>query len=156
MDPITITVRNNGSLFITGDQMAQVRLVDHEGNEISTEGRKALSLCRCGASTKKPFCDGTHSKIGFQGAIAAQQAFDAGRDLVRKIYDRARIFRTEECHAADDGSAGPHVAAAYGTREDQNVSVALLHSHGSIILILLEKAIDSSSRTITMSEGASS
>jgi 3-phenylpropionate/trans-cinnamate dioxygenase ferredoxin subunit len=79
MDPITITVRNNGSLFITGDQMAQVRLVDHEGNEISTEGRKALSLCRCGASTKKPFCDGTHSKIGFQGAIAAQQAFDAGR-----------------------------------------------------------------------------
>ena len=79
MDPITITVRNNGSLFISGDQMAQVRLVDHEGNEISTEGRKALSLCRCGASTKKPFCDGTHSKIGFQGAVAAQQAFDAAQ-----------------------------------------------------------------------------
>ena len=79
MDPITITVRNNGSLFISGDQMAQVRLVDHEGNEISTEGRKALSLCRCGASTNKPFCDGTHSKIGFQGARAAQQAFDAAQ-----------------------------------------------------------------------------
>ncbi len=79
MDPITITVRNNGSLFISGDQMAQVRLVDHEGNEISTEGRKAISLCRCGASTNKPFCDGTHSKIGFQGAVAAQQAFDAGQ-----------------------------------------------------------------------------
>jgi 3-phenylpropionate/trans-cinnamate dioxygenase ferredoxin subunit len=79
MDRITITVRNNGSLFITGEDMARVRLVDHEGNEISLEGRKALSLCRCGASTKKPFCDGTHSKIGFQGAIAAQQAFDAGQ-----------------------------------------------------------------------------
>ena len=79
MDPITITVRNNGSLFISGDQMSGVRLVDHEGKEISTEGRKALSLCRCGASTKKPFCDGTHSKIGFQGAIAAQQAFDAAQ-----------------------------------------------------------------------------
>jgi 3-phenylpropionate/trans-cinnamate dioxygenase ferredoxin subunit len=79
MDRITITVRNNGSLFISGDDMAKVRLVDHEGNEISTEGRKAISLCRCGASTKKPFCDGTHSKIGFQGAIAAQQAFDAGQ-----------------------------------------------------------------------------
>jgi 3-phenylpropionate/trans-cinnamate dioxygenase ferredoxin subunit len=78
MDRITITVRNNGSLFISGDDMAKVRLVDHEGNEISTEGRKAISLCRCGGSTKKPFCDGTHSKIGFQGAIAAQQAFDAG------------------------------------------------------------------------------
>lgn len=79
MDRITITVRNNGSLFIAGDDMARVRLVDHEGNEISTEGRKAISLCRCGASTNKPFCDGTHSKVGFQGAIAAQQAFAAGQ-----------------------------------------------------------------------------
>jgi 3-phenylpropionate/trans-cinnamate dioxygenase ferredoxin subunit len=79
MDRVTITVRNNGSLFISGDDMAKVRLVDHEGNEISTEGRKAISLCRCGGSTKKPFCDGTHSKIGFQGAIAAQQAFDAAQ-----------------------------------------------------------------------------
>jgi CDGSH-type Zn-finger protein len=79
MDRITITVRNNGSLFISGDDMAKVRLVDHEGNEISTEGRKAISLCRCGGSTKKPFCDGTHSKIGFQGAIAAQQTFDLAR-----------------------------------------------------------------------------
>jgi 3-phenylpropionate/trans-cinnamate dioxygenase ferredoxin subunit len=78
-DKLTITVRNNGSLFIAGDQMAQVRLVDHEGNEISTEGRKALSLCRCGASSNKPFCDGTHSKIGFQGAMAAARAFDAGQ-----------------------------------------------------------------------------
>lgn len=65
--------------------MAKVRLVDHEGNEISTEGRKAISLCRCGGSTKKPFCDGTHSKIGFQGAIAAQQAFDAGQSATAAL-----------------------------------------------------------------------
>jgi 3-phenylpropionate/trans-cinnamate dioxygenase ferredoxin subunit len=78
-DKLTITVRNNGSLFIAGDQMGRVRLVDHEGNEISTEGRKAISLCRCGASSNKPFCDGTHSKIGFQGAMAAAQAFDAAQ-----------------------------------------------------------------------------
>ena len=78
-DKLTITVRNNGSLFIAGDQMARVRLVDHEGNEISTEGRKAISLCRCGASSNKPFCDGTHSKIGFQGAMAAARAFDAAQ-----------------------------------------------------------------------------
>ncbi len=83
MDRITITVRNNGSLFISGEDMGRVRLVDHEGNEISTEGRKAISLCRCGASTKKPFCDGMHSKIGFQGAIAAQQAFDAGQSVAQ-------------------------------------------------------------------------
>lgn len=79
MDPITITVRDNGPFVIAGDDMARVRLVDAQGQTISTEGRKAISLCRCGASTKKPFCDGTHSKIGFRGAEAAQQAYDAGR-----------------------------------------------------------------------------
>jgi 3-phenylpropionate/trans-cinnamate dioxygenase ferredoxin subunit len=78
-DRITITVRENGSLFIAGTDMGRVRLVDHTGTEISTEGRKAISLCRCGASSKKPFCDGTHSKIGFQGAEAARAIFDAGR-----------------------------------------------------------------------------
>ncbi|GJG87116.1 hypothetical protein tb265_22970 [Gemmatimonadetes bacterium T265] len=78
MDPITITVRENGPFVIAGDDMARVRLVDAQGQTISTEGRKAISLCRCGASTKKPFCDGTHSKIWFRGAEAAQQAYDAG------------------------------------------------------------------------------
>lgn len=32
---------------------------------VETEGRPKVALCRCGASAKKPFCDGTHSKIGF-------------------------------------------------------------------------------------------
>jgi CDGSH-type Zn-finger protein len=77
MPPITITVRNNGPLFITGEDAANIRLVDHEGNEISIEGRKNVTLCRCGASTKKPFCDGTHSKIGFKGAEQAREEFDA-------------------------------------------------------------------------------
>jgi CDGSH-type Zn-finger protein len=82
MDPVTITVRENGPFVIAGDDMARVRLVDHQGNEVPTAGRKAISLCRCGASTKKPFCDGTHSKVGFRGAEAAQAAYDAGREGV--------------------------------------------------------------------------
>ena len=77
MPPITITVRNNGSLFITGEDAANIRLVDHEGNEISIEGKKNVALCRCGASSKKPFCDGMHSKIGFKGAEEARKEFDA-------------------------------------------------------------------------------
>ena len=64
---ITITIRDNGPLLIDGE----FKLVDQAGNEIPATKR---ALCRCGGSTTKPFCDGTHSKIGFQGAVAAVNA----------------------------------------------------------------------------------
>ncbi len=76
---VTIAIRNNGPLVIAPDLVAMIRLVDHEGNVVpprSAEGKPML-LCRCGASAVKPFCDGTHSKIGFVGANAAREAFDA-------------------------------------------------------------------------------
>ncbi|MDB5462625.1 MAG: iron-binding protein, partial [Phenylobacterium sp.] len=41
---------------------------------IDVSGEKKIFLCRCGGSTTKPFCDGTHSKIGFQAAEAAVRA----------------------------------------------------------------------------------
>ena len=46
------------------------------GTPYDLTGKPAFSLCRCGASTNKPFCDGTHSKIGFQAAEAAVRAED--------------------------------------------------------------------------------
>jgi CDGSH-type Zn-finger protein len=63
----TIKVRQNGSLLVEGDD---VTLVDWNGNEYAL-AKRPFSLCRCGASTRKPFCDGTHSKIGFAAAEAA-------------------------------------------------------------------------------------
>ena len=78
--PLTIKVRNNGPYAIdvtTG----QFELVDAEGNPIPLPplppGKTTVTLCRCGASSRKPFCDGTHSKIGFKGATEAARAFDA-------------------------------------------------------------------------------
>lgn len=73
---ITIKVRKDGPYAIEGE----FTLIDHEGNPIpyTPKPGKPMTLCRCGASTKKPFCDGTHSKIGFKGAEEAAREFDAG------------------------------------------------------------------------------
>ena len=75
--PITIKVRENGSYFITPEDAPQVVLVDHAGNRIEPKPGKGIALCRCGASVNKPFCDGTHTRIGFKGAEQARQEFDA-------------------------------------------------------------------------------
>lgn len=75
--PVPIKVRLNGPYLIDLTQ-GEVALTDHEGNPIPLpEGKTSIALCRCGASTKKPFCDGTHSRIGFIAAQAAQQQADA-------------------------------------------------------------------------------
>jgi CDGSH-type Zn-finger protein len=79
---VTIKVRNNGPYAIdlaTGE----INLVDAEGKPIPLPplppGKTTISLCRCGGSSRKPFCDGTHSKIGFKGAEQAAREFDAAR-----------------------------------------------------------------------------
>jgi CDGSH-type Zn-finger protein len=64
---VTIRVRKNGPYVVDGDG---VRIVDWDGREYRAE-RLPVALCRCGGSTNKPFCDGTHSKIGFAAAEAA-------------------------------------------------------------------------------------
>jgi CDGSH-type Zn-finger protein len=77
MAPITITIRKTGAYYISPEDAAQVRIVDHEGNVIEPTSKKGIALCRCGASSNKPFCDGTHSKIGFLAAEQAAAEFDA-------------------------------------------------------------------------------
>ena len=65
--PTVIKVRQNGSLLVDGEDAT---IVDWNGNAYELT-RRPFALCRCGASTRKPFCDGTHSKIGFAAAEAA-------------------------------------------------------------------------------------
>jgi len=59
MGQVTITVRPNGPLRVE-DPNGLVDLVDAEGKKFDLTGKPAFSLCRCGASANKPFCDGTH------------------------------------------------------------------------------------------------
>lgn len=66
-DRTRISAYENGPFLVTGGRF---RLVDADGGEFLVE-KETVALCRCGASTKKPFCDGTHSKVGFRAAERA-------------------------------------------------------------------------------------
>lgn len=66
MAEVKITLSKNGPLKVQGP----IELTDADGNRIETK-KDTVFLCRCGASVNKPFCDGTHSKIGFQAAEEA-------------------------------------------------------------------------------------
>ena len=61
-----ITVNSNGSLKIEGD----FELVDKDGNVYDLAGRDVISLCRCGQSKNKPFCDGSHKENFNHEAVA--------------------------------------------------------------------------------------
>ena len=74
---VKITVRKNGP-FRVEDPEGSIELVDADGNKYDLTGKPAFSLCRCGASINKPFCDGAHSKIGFQAAEAAVKKEEEG------------------------------------------------------------------------------
>ena len=56
-----VTVRNHGPLRIEGD----FTIVDHNDQSFGLAGRTTISLCRCGHSENKPFCDGSHKTSGF-------------------------------------------------------------------------------------------
>ena len=62
-----ITINNNGNIRIEGE----FEIFDAAGNKFDLAGRTTISLCRCGHSNKKPFCDGTHKTIGFQSEVTA-------------------------------------------------------------------------------------
>jgi CDGSH-type Zn-finger protein len=65
-----ITVRNDGPLKIEGDN---IMIVDQDGKAYGLAGRTVISLCRCGQSANKPFCDGSHARTGFASTCAASE-----------------------------------------------------------------------------------
>jgi CDGSH-type Zn-finger protein len=67
---INVLAKKNGPYVVSGD-LQELNLTDPDGNKYDLTGKPAIALCRCGGSVNKPFCDGTHSKIGFQAAEAA-------------------------------------------------------------------------------------
>ena len=64
-----ITVRNNGPLRLEGE----FTIEDADAKGFGLAGRTVISLCRCGHSENKPFCDGSHNRAGFQSVVEARE-----------------------------------------------------------------------------------
>lgn len=80
--PVTLTLYRDGPYIIRGP----LRIVDEDGNVVDP-GRATVALCRCGRSRTQPFCDGTHTRIGFRGPARG----------------RERVGRPVAADAASDG-----------------------------------------------------
>ncbi|MBI4208052.1 MAG: CDGSH iron-sulfur domain-containing protein [Betaproteobacteria bacterium] len=76
----TIEISKDGPYIVTG----ACRVLDARGAAVPVRGR--FALCRCGNSSRKPFCDGTHAKIGFSG-----MRFATGTSAVVESYRGKRI-----------------------------------------------------------------
>ena len=76
-----IKIKKNGPLIVQG-----CTWLEQTADGTKYETRETFSLCRCGGSAKKPFCDGTHAKNGFTDEKEADRVPDqldsyAGREL---------------------------------------------------------------------------
>lgn len=76
-----VVVSPDGPYIVTGDVplATQTIVADANGNSVAWRESGGFprtaqyALCRCGQSNKKPFCDGTHAKIGFDGRETASR-----------------------------------------------------------------------------------
>jgi len=71
-EPVTLKPLDNGPYELSGTLV----VADGEGNPVSLADERdsdaeAIYLCRCGHSANKPFCDGTHKKVGFESMVRA-------------------------------------------------------------------------------------
>lgn len=64
-----IRLRKNGPVVVDD---ADVQVVDWNGVPYAIE-RRPIALCRCGASSRKPFCDGSHRRVGFEAPSATDR-----------------------------------------------------------------------------------
>jgi CDGSH-type Zn-finger protein len=64
-----VTPLHDGPLRIEGE----FEIYDAAGQMFGLAGRTVISLCRCGQSANKPFCDGSHKRVGFSDACTAHE-----------------------------------------------------------------------------------
>lgn len=108
--PTSITAAPNGPLVVTGGVgLYRRRAVQSEhGEPLAWETTERIeagdrySLCRCGESGRKPFCDGTHAKVGFEADDVASGSYD---DRSTSSVERASRCGTTDPSVCTPGSA---------------------------------------------------
>ena len=63
-----ITIKSNSAIGVEGD----FEIVDEQGSAYDLSGKTRVSLCRCGHSKNKPFCDGAHKAEGWEDKAEAR------------------------------------------------------------------------------------
>lgn len=110
--PATISCEENGPYLVANLQ----HLTNSKGETLST--RRSLALCRCGGSHLKPYCDGTHARIGFSSAKSPNRTPDRPDTYVGKsitIHDN----RGTCCHA---GNCTDHLPSVFHHEGDPFVT----------------------------------
>ena len=96
-----IIIQENGPYRVAGGPLLtrRDRVLNEQGEAVDwakgedCPARERFSLCRCGHSEKKPFCDGSHRRAGFDGMLTADRADSATR---RKVYPGAGLTLTDD------------------------------------------------------------
>jgi CDGSH-type Zn-finger protein len=79
---ITIRLKRNGPYVIAVEEADQVTILDVDGTALVPEPGRSITLCRCGGSSTKPFCDRTHRSNGFDGTCSRASAEPADKPTV--------------------------------------------------------------------------
>jgi CDGSH-type Zn-finger protein len=70
---VKVTIFNNGPMRVEAGSPEELQILDAAGASFGLSGRTVISLCRCGLSQNKPFCDGAHNRQGFQSVCEARE-----------------------------------------------------------------------------------
>jgi CDGSH-type Zn-finger protein len=94
-EPPLIDPSLDGPLIVTNVES----FINSKGEHI--KARPKMALCRCGQSSNKPFCDGTHSAVGFTSAKSPDRTpdgvFDYPGDAITVHYNRLLCAASERC-----------------------------------------------------------
>ena len=99
-NPVKVKIIPDGPYRVSGASALRMRIARNDAGRpvewqrgADVETGEAFSLCRCGASEEKPFCDGTHNSIGFDGSETADRAPTVTR---RERYEGEGIVMTDD------------------------------------------------------------